>query len=278
MEKDLLTSAVKAAISSARTLGLRVEDAFVVHNSNRIAVRLAPCNVLARVATERDRHGADFEVEVAQRLAQTDCPMAPPAPQVAPAVYQQDGFVVTYWTYYEVGSSGDVRPDDYARALARMHAGMRTVTRLSVRHFMDRVAAAQRVAGDRDQSPGLEAAGRHLLSGTLAKASRDIRQHGAPEQLLHGEPHPGNLMNTKEGMLFVDFETCCRGPVEFDVAHAPDDVVERYPGLDRELLRDCRILTLAIATAWRWDRNDQLPGGPELGVEWLNQLRAALRP
>lgn len=276
MEEHLLTSAVSAAVSSAGTLGLRVEDAVVVYNSNRIAVRLVPCDVLARVATERDRHGVDVELDIAQRLARAGCPVAPPAPQVAPAVYLQDGFVVTYWTYYEARPSQDVRPGAYAEALARMHAGMRTISTLPAPHFMDRVAAARRVARDPDQSPDLGAAGRHLLSGTLEKVTRDIRHHGAAEQLLHGEPHPGNLMNTKDGVLFVDFETCCRGPVEFDVAHAPEEVGEHYPGLDQELLRDCRILTLAIATAWRWDRDDQLPDGRQLGVEWLSRLRVAV--
>jgi hypothetical protein len=80
-------------------------------------------------------------------------------------------------------------------------------------------------------------------------------------------------MRTRDGLLFVDLETCCSGPVEFDVAHAPEEVGEQYPGLDPDLLRDCRILMLAMITSWRWDRRDQLPDGRHLGVEWLDQLR-----
>jgi len=120
-------------------------------------------------------------------------------------------------------------------------------------------------------------ADRHLCARHWGVA-RDIGQRGASEQLLHGEPHPGNLMRTKDGLLFVDLETCCRGPVEFDVAHAPEEVGEQYPELDQDLLRDCRILVLAMITAWRWDRRDQLPDGRSLGIEWLNQLRVASRP
>jgi hypothetical protein len=33
---------------------------------------------------------------------------------------------------------------------------------------------------------------------------------------------------------------------------------------------------LAIVTTWRWDRDDQLPNGRQLGAEWLSQFRAAL--
>jgi len=46
-----------------------------------------------------------------------------------------------------------------------------------------------------------------------------IRTATTAEQLLHGEPHPGNVLSTKNGLVFIDLETCCRGPVEFDIAH-----------------------------------------------------------
>ena len=103
-----------------------------------------------------------------------------------------------------------------------------------------------------------------------------IADRGVDEQLLHGEPHPSNLLNTKKGLLFVDLETCCRGPVEFDIAHAPEDVGEHYPAANPDLLRECRILMLAMIATWRWDRDDQLPNGRQLGTEWLSQIRAAL--
>jgi len=99
---------------------------------------------------------------------------------------------------------------------------------------------------------------------------------GAAEQLLHGEPHPGNLLTTKNGLLFIDLETCCRGPVEFDLAHAPEAVSEHYPGVNHDVLRACRVLVLAMITTWRWERDDQLPNGRQLGLEWLSQIRAAL--
>ena len=58
-----------------------------------------------------------------------------------------------------------------------------------------------------------------------------------------------------------DLETCCLGPVEFDIAHAPTEVGEHYPGADQDLLDLCRILMRAMVTAWRWDREDQFPTG-----------------
>ena len=143
-------------------------------------------------------------------------------------------------------------------------------------HFTDRVGQAQQLLASRDRTPALADADRELLGGTLRNLRGVICGRGAAEQLLHGEPHPGNVLATKNGLLFIDFETCCRGPVEFDLAHAPEEVSEHYPGVNQGLLRECRILALAMVTTWRWDRDDQLPNGRRLGTEWLSQIRAAL--
>ena len=77
MQTSRVRLAVGAAMSSASALGLRVEDAVVLHASNRLAVRLLPCNVLARVA-DAAHQVAYFEVELAKRLAETESPVADP--------------------------------------------------------------------------------------------------------------------------------------------------------------------------------------------------------
>jgi hypothetical protein len=84
------------------------------------------------------------------------------------------------------------------------------------------------------------------------------------------------VLAAKSGLLFTDLETCCRGPAEFDLAHAPEEVSEHYPDVSQGLLRECRILVLAMITTWRRDRGGQLPNGRQPGAEWLSQIRAAL--
>ena len=266
--------AVGAGVSTAAALDLRVDDAVVLHNSNKLTLRLLPCDVLARVAPVAEQV-AEFEIELAQRLAESDSPVAALEPRVEPRVYERAGFVVTLWTYYEPATPREVSPADYADALERLHAGMRRLD-VPAPRFTDRVEEAQRLVASRDHTPALADADRELLGTTLRSLSRMIGERGGAEQLLHGEPHPGNVLSTKNGPVFIDLETCCRGPVEFDLAHAPDEVSERYPGVDHDLLRECRILVLAMITAWRWDRGDQFPNGRRLGTEWLGELRAAL--
>ena len=287
MEPSEVQRAVEAGMSAASALGLRVEDAAVVHNSNRIAVRLTPCDVLARVAPlSYQTADNDLEVEVARRLAETGSPVAELEPRVEPRVYVRDGFAITLWTYYEPVASSDIAPAEYAQALVRLHAGLRQID-VSAPHFTDRVAEAQRLVADQNQTPELAGADRELLGNTLSRLTVGISGHGTGEQLLHGEPHLGNLLRTREGLLFVDFETCCRGPVEFDTAHAlgpseigrmlpAEGVHEHYPGANQDVIDQCRILTWAMITTWRWRRDDQLPNGRYWRIEGLNQLRAAL--
>ncbi|CAL9391144.1 hypothetical protein SUDANB15_01251 [Streptomyces sp. enrichment culture] len=274
MQVSELPRAVAAAVSTASSLGLTVDDATVLHDSNKLTLRLLPCDVLARVAPVAHQV-AQLEVELARRLAGSGCPVAVLEPRVEPRVHERDGFVVTLWTYYEPVTPRQVPPVDYADALERLHAGMRGLD-VPTPHFTDRVEQARRLVANRDRTPALADADRRLLGDTLRSLGRAIAERGAAEQVLHGEPHPGNVLTTKNGPLFTDFETCCRGPVEFDLAHAPEEVGEHYPGVDRDLLRECRILVLAMITAWRWDRDDQLPDGRRLGAEWLSQIRAAL--
>lgn len=260
-----------AATSLADALDLRVNDAVVIHNSNKLALRLLPCDVFARVALVGQQVSA-LEVELAHRLAAIASPVAALEPRVDPRVYEGGGFAVTLWTYYEAVTPDQVSPAEYADALHRLHAGMRSVE-IATPHFMERAAQAVRLVTDRDETPALAEADRHLLLGTLRSARQQIHSRGAAEQLLHGEPHPGNLLSPRDGLLFIDFETCCRGPIEFDVAHVPHQVSAHYPDVDQVLLEECRRLVLAMVAAWRWDVRDEFPNGHQHGRDILTLLR-----
>ncbi|MFF3371533.1 phosphotransferase [Streptomyces sp. NPDC002680] len=271
MEPSEPRRAVEAGRATASELGLQVDEVVVVHNSDRVALRLLPCDVLARVAPPGQLADSEFEVEVARRLAEVDAPVAGLDPRVEPRVHVRDAFAVSLWTYYEpVGS--EIAPADYADAFLRHHAALRRID-LDAPHFTDRVAAALREVNDRERSPELADSDRALLSDTLSGLSTFAK---TGEQLLHGEPHPGNLLNTRRGPLFVDLATCCRGPIEFDLAHAPEEVGEHCPGADHALIHRCRALNWAMFSAWRWRRADQMPDREHWRAAGLNRVRAAL--
>jgi hypothetical protein len=153
---------VAAAMSIASSLGLTADDAIVLQDSNRLTVRLLPCDVLARVAHVAHQV-AQFEIELAQRLAESGSPVAALEPRVEPRVYERDDFAVTLWTYYEPASPQAVSPADYASALERLHAGLR---KLDVRapHFTDRG----------DQLPGGRQLGTEWLSQIRAALDPNV--------------------------------------------------------------------------------------------------------
>lgn len=277
MEQPELRRAVEAGRAVASELGLRADDVAVVHNSDRVALRLVPCDVLARVAPSATLAEAEFEAEVARQLTGVGAPVAELDPRVAPEVHVRDGFVVSLWTYYApVGP--EISPADYADVFMRHHAALRRIDLADAPHFTDRVAAALDAVEDRGRSPELTDADRTFLGDTLRGLAAEIGGDRTGDQLLHGEPHPGNLLSTRRGPLFVDLATCCRGPVEFDLAHAPEEVAEHYAGADPDLVRRCRALNWALFCAWRWRTEDQMPDRDHWRAEGLNRVRAALGP
>lgn len=275
MRPNQLRAAIETARSVATDLGFEAADATVLQDANRVAMRLLPCDVLVRVAPARSEESAWRELGIVAELARVGAPVAIPEPRIPPQVYLLDGFASTFWTYYETAGFGEATAAEYAEALARVHTGMRDVD-VDLPHYSGRIAEARAIVERPDRSPDLSAGDRHLLLRALGETEDAILRLGAPEQLIHGEPHPGNLLMTAVGPRFIDFETCCRGPLEFDVVHAPAEVADHYPGLDPEVLGACRILSSALVAAWRWDRDDQFPDGQQMGMDLLREVRGAM--
>jgi Ser/Thr protein kinase RdoA (MazF antagonist) len=225
--------AVAAAMSTASAAGLAVDNAVVLNDSNRLVVRLTPCDIVVRVTPITHHAGhhmsAEREVELVKRLAQTGSPVAGLDARVEPRVFARDGFKISMWTYFESAESRVLVPADYAD--------------------------------------------RAVLASTLRDLKRSIVNRRIPGQLLHGEPHRWNVLNTTNGLLFMDFENTAYGPVEYDLAWAPKVVSDRYRDADQNLVGECRGLVLAMVAAYRWRRDDQHPSGRQSGVALLNVLR-----
>ena len=272
MQEAEARRAVVAAMSTASALDLAVDDAVVLSDSNRLVVRLTPCDIVVRVTPMTHFASAEREVELVKRLAETDSPVATLEARVEPRVFVRDGFKIAMWTYFEPVPSRPLRAAEYAMALDCLHGGLRQVD-VTTPHFMDRVAAIERDVASRDVTPDLADADRALLADTLRDLRLTIVNRRAPEQLLHGEPHPWNVLSTKNGLLFIDFENTAHGPVEFDLAWVPKEVSERHPDADQSLVDECRGVVLAIIATHRWSRGDHHPSGRRSGVAFLDALR-----
>jgi hypothetical protein len=268
-----LRRAVAAATSTASGLGLTVDDAVVLNDSNRLVVRLTPCHAIARVTPLGHYSNPEHEVELARRLGARGSPVAALDPRLAPRAHVIDGFAVSFWAAVDLDPAQDVAPSDYAEALARLHRGMRGLD-VEVPHFTERIAETQQWVASRELTPDLGDADRELLAESLAGLRRSVEDRDAVEQLLHGEPHPWNVLRTTDGPVFIDLENAVRGPVEFDLAWVPQAVCDRYPNADQELVAECRGIVVGLVAASRWRGDDEHPSGRPSGVEFLDHLRA----
>lgn len=262
--------AVAAVRSIALSLGLRADDAVVLSDSNRLVLRLLPSDIVARVASVAHFASAALEVDLATQLA--GCPIAGLDPRVAPRVFVGDDFEITFWEHFEPVPARTVPTAEYVGALVSLHAGLRRAA-ISAPHVRDRIVATLEFVTSRDLTPDLADNDRMLLTSTMRDLGESIVARATPEQLLHGEPHPWNLLDTNRGVQFIDFENTCLGPLEYDLAWAPDNVAVRYPDVDRALLGDCRAVVLAIIAAHRWSRDDRHPSGRRSGHAFLDALR-----
>jgi aminoglycoside/choline kinase family phosphotransferase len=83
----------------------------------------------------------------------------------------------------------------------------------------------------------------------VAAALRGIKTASRP---LHGSPHGANWLQTRDGPLLLDFETACRGPVEWDVAALGDEALSLFPAVDRELIMVMRRMRSVCVAAKCW--------------------------
>ncbi len=283
MDPSAVTRATAAATKVVAAEGLRVDEVVLLHDSNRVTLHLHPADVVARVAAPSHRPVATREVQIARRLADVEAPIGALDHRFESRVHEHGGFVVTLWAACQPVGPSTIAPTEFAGALDRLHDRMRAADLfgLSLPSVLDRVAEAEALLDDPTNNPAIDRSDRELLTTAIEASRRAIVE--SEHQPIHGEPHPGNVIRTSDGLLFVDFESCCRGPIEFDLAHAaadasapPLDVAAAYRDADGDLVRQCWILGLALATAWRCDPDDDLPDGMERARGWLSDLRRSL--
>lgn len=277
MDGDEARRAVAAAIAVARSMDLPVDDAIVLNDSNRLVVHLVPCDVVARIvpvgyAVFDGAIGPQREVQVVHHLATAGAPVAALASGVGPEVFVRSGFEIELLAHYRPLASRPLPVERYADALARLHGAMRHLD-VEAPHFTTRVVDVEGWVARREATPDLTDEDRALLIETLHGLLRSVLERRPAEQLLHGEPHPWNVLDTETGPRFVDFENCVRGPVEWDLGWVPAAVSERYRGADHDLVVDCRGLVLTLVAAHCWRPVDERPGR-ESRAAFMDAVRA----
>ena len=275
--------AIRAACALVRELGQEPDRCEVLQDGSTLVLRLG-ASLVARVVqdTSGPRRGLDWflrENAVAIFLAGRGAPVIPLHPVIPPGPHEREGFPMNFWSFVEK-TGREPAAEEAGRTLAECHrllAGYEgDLPRLGI------VTEALRVL----EGGTWEAADRRMLRHHL---ERGLDLEGA-FQPLHGDAHPGNILDTTGGALWTDWEDSFQGPVEWDLSsllwnarHLEGElawvgrVLAGYRAAggtwDEGRLEDCDRVRAAVMTAWypvlypdlAGDRHRKL----EFRLEWL---------
>jgi hypothetical protein len=275
--------AVAAAAALARDSGLRVEEPTVLGDLFSLMVYLRPAPVVARVATCMPKlrtpisEWLGLEIAVTTYLSEQGAPVVAPSPELPPGPHEYDGFAISFWTYLRPDPDRVPTAADCSAMLVDLHGALRSYQ------------GALPMLGANDIPRGLEALDRadDILSeadvGLLRASAERLRPFleapGGDVQPLHGDAHPGNLLATREGgLVWIDFEDACLGPVEWDLATMMDpDAVAAHHRPDPGVLARCtelRALQVALClVTFHEDFGDV--GGWEEGIRSMLGMLAS---
>jgi aminoglycoside phosphotransferase (APT) family kinase protein len=263
--------AAAAAVALARAHGLRVEEPTVLADLFSVMVHLRPAPVVARVPTWISRLRtpvADWlgrEVAVTTFLSEQGAPVVAPSREVPP------------WP------DPDRTPTaaDCSAMLVDLHAVLRSYPG-ELPTLAPAVIDPPRWLTTLDPTAAgdvLGAADVALLRAAAERLGRFLEAPGGEVQPLHGDAHPGNLLATRGGLVWIDFEEVCRGPVEWDLATMMDaDAVAQHHRPDRERLARCtelRALQVALCLLALSDVFGDLEGWDESIRSLLGTLASA---
>jgi Phosphotransferase enzyme family len=253
--------AVRAAVDVAERYGIGIGSARVIEDTTDTKVWLAPHPLLAKVAvTTADRRRARAlltELRIVRHLADVGAPVVAPSTELPVRVHLEDRYAITFWEYHPAPERRrSVDPVDAARSLRELHAALTTYP-LPLEPLVDQMAAVGEALADGHRLRGLPASDRLFLQAVHSRVvERVVERHPAAVP-LHGDPGPGNLLAGGEGFLWIDFESACSGPVEWDLTVLPGGGAGVFPDADpelRRLLGDLRSVSVAVRSWLQPDR------------------------
>ncbi len=254
MTDPFRAAAVSAALAAGRRFGLATGSAEVLHERSNVLVRMGP--VVARVPATtrllRPDATAWLERDVALSAYLTERGVRVVSPTADPPAgpHFAEGLPVTLWHWTPHDPDHRHGPDETAASLARVHTALREYpgelpSRGPVGELLDTVARSGSLLGGFADRIGAET---ERLAALLPSG---------PVQPLHGDAHPGNLIETADGPCWLDFEDTWRGPLEWDLAilarQGGPEFLAAYPGeADEAVLATCTQLRSLFAVTWRF--------------------------
>ncbi len=247
--------AIAVAADVARDLGLAVEQPVPLRSTNNAVAWLQPANVVAKVSVGRNSR-LHTELEVARELCALGGPIVSPAPELPAIVHCRGGLEMTFWRYHAQLSTAEPPPDRVALALRQLHAALArlpTVVGARLPSYMEELSDARSLLANHAALPAITSADRNMLVNTFDRLQARLDELVSVDRFvaIHGAPHPYNVLLVGGEPVFIDFETTCMGPVEWDLAHLDAQAEPLFRDLiQSELLWLCRSMASVKTATW----------------------------
>lgn len=260
--------AIAAVRGLTRELGLAVEVTLLADRSNtvlRLDSARGPLVARVAMATSLVRVGVAWlrrEVEIARFLEDGPARSTIPARSIDPGPHERDGLVISFWELEELtGAAPDPREAGLGLAAAHRELGAYRGDLPSWGAFEEARLVVPRASAQ--QTPRE----RHRFARAWERAERVVegaRGRSASFQAVHGDAHIGNVLGTRRGAVWTDWEDAFLGPVEIDLAclrsrldlfgeerSAIEAMFESYDApFDRDLVRDLALVRNLQVIAW----------------------------
>jgi hypothetical protein len=273
MNRRSLEAEIVAARTTAAKAGLDAVEPEVVKLGKHATLKLVPLPIVARVGSASSVLSMEREISVGHKLAALDAPVVRPI-EGSPGPYIEHGCAITFWDFI-AGRKPKGRKDSLAaaRALQRVHEAL-TAADPQLPPFTVAIDSCEATLSDPTETPSLSPSDRRFLQGLQANLRQQLKRHHFSDQPLHGDAHLANVLITNAGPVWMDLESICCGPLEWDIINLPKETWSEFSGLDGELMQllmQVRSLCVAI---WCWadfGRNDEIS---EAATYHLNKLKA----
>ncbi len=247
-----MTPGSLAALEVGQVFGIRSDDPVVIQETNNTVVWLRPHPVIAKVGTRTDSvEGVIREHEVAAALRALGAPVAEPLTDSHPVRHPATGFTVTLWRRLDHDPTARVSGAMVASSLRQVHDAL-AVCGITLPDFRLGLQRARAALSDDVKMAALPAGDIALLREAFDGLLPRLESRSTSQYALHGEPHDGNRRSTSSGIRWIDLESVCLGPLEWDLAFLSDDARREFANVDHGLLTLLSMLNSARVATWCW--------------------------
>jgi hypothetical protein len=243
--------AICVAVEVARGQGLAVEEPMLLRSTNNAVAWLSPANVVVKVS-EASNSRLGIELQVAKELCVLGAPVVSLAAELPAIVHRRNGLEMTFWRYHAQRAID--LPPGIVTALSKLHGLLERLSpalKLSLPSYMEELNFVRCLLANRAVLPSLASADREMLLTTFDRLQDRLDQLAPASTwgVIHGSAHEYNMLVISGEPAFIDFETTCFGPREWDLAHLNTDVEPQLArSMRAEVLSLCRQMT-SVKTA-----------------------------